>query len=133
MIDEDYKVVEFSKTASAVADVDILQDNPVFGSDRTRKPKIVLTLRLISGFSRHIPYLHIIGCDDYKGEIISFHTIRYTAIIEGRKLSEIAERFKRGNLSYINEGGTKQPPASPNGAMIYKIKFVAPFGFESQE
>jgi GH43 family beta-xylosidase len=98
------------------------EDNPVYGFDRTRKPKMMLSFRRANKTTRHIPYHHIYMVDETGGRFITVYTAACSVTIEGENLEAISRHIKRGDLSYIQEGTA----TAPDGAKVDAIKFEAP-------
>ena len=108
-----------SKTLVSHDDDDIMEDNPVYGCDRTRKPKMMLSFKKANKTTKHIPYPHILMVDETEGLFITIYTTACTVMIEGDKLDLIALRIKRGDCSYIAESNT----TAPDGVRVDLIKF----------
>jgi hypothetical protein len=99
-----------------------IDDNPVYGFDRTRKPKMMLSFRKANKTTRHIPYQHILMMDETAGQLITVYTHACAITIEGENLEAIAYRIKRGDLSYIQEGTA----TAHDGARVDVINFEVP-------
>lgn len=112
------------KTLLAEDDELPIDDTPVYGFDRTRKPKMMLSFRKANKTARHIPYHQILMMDESEGQFITVYTHACTITVEGENLESIAYRIKRGDLSYIQESLT---PA-PDGARVDEIRFDVPKG-----
>lgn len=111
------------KTPLVDGDEDLpIDDNSVYGFDRTRKPKMMLSFRKANKTTRHIPYHHILMMDETEGQFITVYTHACTVTVEGENLGSIAYRIKRGDLSYIQEGAA----IAPDGARVDVIKFEVP-------
>ena len=119
------KPIEKRQASPAIAfDEDELpvDDNPVYGFDRTRKPKMMLSFRKANKTVRHIPYHHIYMMDETEGQFITVYTAACAITIEGERLEAIANRIKRGDLSYVQEGTA----TAPDGARVDAIRFEIP-------
>lgn len=99
-----------------------VEDNPVYGFDRTRKPKMMLSFRKANKTTRHIPYQHILMMDESEGQTITVYTHACAITIEGEKLEPIAYRIKRGDLSYVQEGKA----VAQDGARVDVIRYEIP-------
>jgi len=99
-----------------------IDDTPVYGFDRMRKPKMMLSFRKANNSRRHIPYHHILMVDETEGKLITVYTHACAISVEGENLETIAYRIKRGDLSYVQESTA---PA-PDGTRVDKIRFELP-------
>jgi hypothetical protein len=98
------------------------EDFIVYGADRTRRPRLMLSLLQSDGISHHIPYPHIVRIMSCRDESITILTFGCTFTIEGDKLAGIVARLKRQDLSYIREGKGNNPAVAPDGTRVDKIK-----------
>ncbi len=107
----------------AVADLqsDSEEDFSVYGSDRTKRQKNMLSFCLASGTDIHLPYNQIRKVKSHEGALMQVFTTSSIITIEGKRLNLIAQRIKHGSLSYINEGGKNNPPHTPDGVCVYSI------------
>jgi hypothetical protein len=96
-----------------------VDDNPVYGFDRTRKPKMMLEFISADASSVCIPYPQILRMSQSAGCFLSVYTSSGVITVEGVNLKSIASRIKRGDLSYIREGKT----TAPDGVRVDSIRF----------
>lgn len=117
------KTIEKKKSASQTIggeDEELpIEDNPVYGFDRTRKPKTMLSFRKADKTKIHVPYPHILLVHEIGERFINVYTPACIITVEGEKLENIAYRIKRGDLSYIQEGTA----TAPDGVRVDLIKF----------
>lgn len=99
------------------------EDNAVYGCDRTRRQKNMLSFRKADRTKRHIPYNQILMVDETDDVLLHVYTAYCVIIIEGRKLDLIGQRIKHGSLSYIQEGSKDKPIIAPDGACVYSITY----------
>jgi hypothetical protein len=100
---------------------DFEEDFFVYGSDKTKRQKNMLSLVMLDNRVLHLPYNQIMFVDVQHTRLLSIYTHFGIISIEGKKLDLIAQRIKHGSLSYINEGGKKKPPVTPDGVAVYSI------------
>lgn len=109
-----------NKGKTPLADDELpIEDNQVYGFDRTRKPKMMLSFRKADKTKLHVPYPQILLVHEGGADFLTIHTHACTVTVEGENLENIAYRIKRGDLSYIQES----PDTAPDGARVDNIKF----------
>lgn len=106
-----------------VADDDIEPDNAVYGSDKTRRQKNMLSFRKANNTRRHIPYPHILMVDVSEGLFLTVYSHGCVVTVEGKNLDLVGERIKHGTLSYIQESSKTKPVYSPDGVAIFAIEY----------
>ncbi len=106
------------KPASSEEDLPV-DDNQVYGFDRTRKPKMMLSFRKADKSKLHVPYPQILLVHEGGEGFLTIHTHACAVTVEGENLENIAYRIKRGDLSYIQES----PDTAPDGARVDLIRF----------
>jgi len=123
------KELETPQAVAAVLADDDSEDvanNLVFGSDRTKRQKNMLSFRKKNNHWRHIPYNQILLVDDREGLNITVFTHLFTIIIKGVNLRPISERIKHGSLSYVQESSKASPIKTDDGTAVYSIAFENP-------
>lgn len=117
------KTAEYQPPTPANDVEEIEPDNAVYGSDKTRRPKTMLSFRKANNTRRHIPYPHIYLVDESEGIFLTLHSHGCIVKIEGKNLNLVAERIKHGTLSYIQESNRANPVYSPDGVAIFAIDY----------
>ncbi len=108
------------KGKPAISEEDLpVDDNQVYGFDRTRKPKMMLSFRKADKSKLHVPYPQILLVHEGGEGFLTIHTHACAVTVEGENLENIAYRIKRGDLSYIQES----PDTAPDGARVDLIRF----------
>ena len=105
----------------STADTEIEIDFFVYGSDRTKRAKNMLSFYLLNETIIDIPYIQIRKVKAHQNALIQLFTGDSIITIEGTKVNFIRERIKHGSLSYVREGGKKNPPQTPDGVAVYSI------------
>jgi hypothetical protein len=100
---------------------DIELDFFVYGSDRTKRVKNMLSFYLLNETIIDVPYIQIRKVKSHQNALIQLFTGDSIITIEGTKVNFIRERIKHGSLSYVREGGKKNPPQTPDGVAVYSI------------
>jgi hypothetical protein len=107
------------------ADLSIAEDSEadysVYGSDRTKRQKNMISLVMLDNRVVHLPYNQIMFVDVQHSKLLSIYAHFGIISITGKGLDLIAQRLKHGSLSYINEGGKTKPPQTPDGVCVYSI------------
>jgi hypothetical protein len=117
------KTAEYQPPTPANDVEEIEPDNAVYGSDKTRRPKTMLSFRKANNTRRHIPYPHIYLVDESEGLFLTVHSNGCVVKVEGQNLNLVAERIKHGTLSYIQESSKTKPVYSPDGVAIFAIDY----------
>lgn len=106
---------------SAVVLENMEEDFSVYGSDRTKRTKTMLTLLLREDRELNIAYPQILFVDVQKQCILTIFTTFGVIKLHGKRLDLISKRIKHGSLSYIVEGGKENPPQTPDGVCVFEI------------
>jgi hypothetical protein len=115
-------VVENPPPVADLSTADDLEiDFFVYGSDRTKRAKTMLSLYLLNETIIDIPYIQIRKVKSQQNALIQLFTGDSIITIEGTKVNLIRERIKHGSLSYVREGGKRNPPQTPDGVAVYSI------------
>lgn len=96
-------------------------NNRVYGSDRTRRQKTMLTFEKSDKSCIDIPYHQIIKVLRTNEKIITIYTHHDMIHIHGKNLFPIGQRIKYGSLSYVRESNRTNPEVTPDGTAVYSI------------
>ena len=101
--------------------LDYEQDYIVYGSERNKKAKISISFNLLDGKVLGLPYERMMFYLLENNRLLSIYLPFGIIKITGQNLHFIEHRLKIHSLSFINEGGLKNTPLTPDGVAVYSI------------